>query len=102
MPKFRTNSHGPKEVRLPLRYITFLLPGAITDVGKFKKEYGSKTLFRSMCLVANWVVRDEHAQIHGLKVLVDWSGVTPQHGAAIFSPENAKKFVNFYQVCVPL
>ena len=68
------------------------------DIKKFTKDYNAQILFRTICLVANWVVRDERTQIHGLKVLVDWTGVTPQHAKAVFSPDNAKKMMNFYQV----
>lgn len=71
------------------------------DGDKLKNEYGAKHLFRTMCLVANWLVRDEHCQVDGIKVLVDWSGVTLQHAATIFTHGNGKKFVNFYQNSLP-
>ena len=68
------------------------------DIEKFKKDYNTALLFRTIFLVANWVVMDEHAQVHGIKVLIDWSGITRQHATTIFSPDNAKKLVNFLQV----
>lgn len=74
--------------------------GAI-DPDKLKNEYGARNVFRTMCLVANWIVRDEHAQVDGLKVLVDWSNVTLQHASVMFTQSNAKKFVNFYQNSLP-
>lgn len=73
--------------------------GAI-DVGKLK-TYGAETVFRTICLTANWVVRDEHTQVDGLKVLIDWSGVTLQHATTLFTQENAKKFINFFQNSLP-
>ena len=68
------------------------------DIEKFKKDYNTALLFRTIFLVAKWVVMDEHAQVHGIKVLIDWTGITRQHATTIFSPDNAKKLVNFLQV----
>ena len=70
----------------------------VVDPDKLKKEYGSATVFRTMCLVANWVVRDENCQVNGIKVLIDWSGITLQHASIMFTEGNAKRFMNFYQV----
>ena len=70
----------------------------MVDADKLKKDYGSASVFRTMCCVANWVVRDENCQINGIKVLVDWSGLTLQHATIMFTEGNAKKFMNFYQV----
>lgn len=91
---------SPKKLDKDGRRLIFGRLGVV-DPDKLKKEYGSATVFRTMCLVANWVVRDENCQVNGIKVLIDWSGITLQHASIMFTEGNAKRFMNFYQNSLP-
>lgn len=91
---------SPKKPDKDKRRVLIARLGSI-DPEKLKKVYGPAAIFRTICLVANWVVRDEHAQVHGIKVLIDWTGITLQHTTLMFTEGNAKKFVNFMQNSLP-
>ena len=63
-----------------------------------KSDSSIATIFRAVCLIANWLAYDENVQVHGLKCLVDWTNLTLQHATRLYRPENIKRLFHFFEV----
>lgn len=72
------------------------------DIAYVKKEIGTENIFKAICLFMHWLIRDENVQVNGLKVFTDWSGVTMQHATSLYTPENTKKLLNYFQNSIPV
>ena len=70
----------------------------LLDMPTIKKEYGVDYVFKAIALVCHWVIRDENCQVNGIKVFNDLSDLTMQHVTTLWSRDNTKKMIQFYQV----
>ena len=68
------------------------------DIDVVKKKWGLDNFFKAMCLVLEWMNVDENVQVNGLLNFIDDSGFSMSHGMAIWSRDNIKRMVQFYQV----
>ena len=73
-------------------------PTGLLDMPTIKKEYGVDYVFKAIALMCHWVVRDENCQVNGIKVFIDMSGLTMQHVTTLWTRDNSKKIMQFYQV----
>ena len=70
----------------------------LLDMPTIKKEYGVDYVFKAIALMCHWVTRDENCQVNGIKVFIDMSGLTMQHVTTLWTRDNSKKIMQFYQV----
>ncbi|KAL4235050.1 Tyrosine-protein phosphatase non-receptor type 9 [Mactra antiquata] len=71
------------------------------DMNKVKKEWGVDNVFKTITLICDWANQDENVQVNGIVVFIDNSDVTMGHMMTIWSPENGKKIMQFYQNSLP-
>ncbi|XP_045191882.1 alpha-tocopherol transfer protein-like [Mercenaria mercenaria] len=77
----------------------------IENLAKLKskdvKRWTVDNIFRTITLICDWVNRDENVQVNGIIVFIDNTGVTMNHMMTLWSPENGKKIMQFYQNALP-
>ncbi|XP_052817590.1 alpha-tocopherol transfer protein-like [Mya arenaria] len=71
------------------------------DMNKVKKKWGVENIFRTICLICDWVNRDENVQVNGIIVFIDNTDVTMGHFMNMMGTENGKKIMEFYQNSLP-
>lgn len=102
LPKWKLNAFSFSTARFPFEklqtYLLFFFILGKLDENVLKTDTDIATIFRAVCLTANWLIYDENVQVHGMKYIVDWTNVTFQHATRIYKPEHIKKLFHFFQV----
>ena len=68
------------------------------DINDVKKKYGADNVFRAIMLICEWLKTDEHVQVNGILMFIDCTSVSMQHHLKLYTMENIKKMIQFYQV----
>ncbi|XP_045191878.1 alpha-tocopherol transfer protein-like isoform X2 [Mercenaria mercenaria] len=68
------------------------------DVDEANQKWGLKNVFRALVLVSDWYCLDENVQVNGMQVLFDASDITLNTATTIFTGENGKNLIKYYQV----
>ena len=55
-------------------------------------------MFRAIMLICEWLKTDEHVQVNGILMFIDCTNVSMQHHLKLYTMENIKKMIQFYQV----
>ena len=63
-----------------------------------KRAGGIATVFKSIGMFVDWVNRDENVQVNGIQVFADLSNVTLSSVTTLWTAENGKRLMSFYQV----
>ncbi|XP_045191877.1 alpha-tocopherol transfer protein-like isoform X1 [Mercenaria mercenaria] len=72
------------------------------DVDEANQKWGLKNVFRALVLVSDWYCLDENVQVNGMQVLFDASDITLNTATTIFTGENGKNLIKYYQRSQPV
>jgi hypothetical protein len=68
------------------------------DADTVKRAGGIATVFKTICMFVDWVNTDENIQVNGIQVFADLSNVTLSSVTTLWTAENGKRVMHFYQV----
>ncbi|XP_045191876.2 alpha-tocopherol transfer protein-like [Mercenaria mercenaria] len=76
-------------------------PGRLKD-DIVERAGGSKSVFKTIGLFIDWVLTDENVQVNGVNVIADLSDVKLSSLTTLWTAENGKKLLSFYQHSAPV
>ncbi|XP_045166171.2 retinaldehyde-binding protein 1-like [Mercenaria mercenaria] len=71
------------------------------DFSLMKSKEGQDLLYKTCCLVCDWLACDENAQVNGVVFVSDFSGVSIDF-LKLWSPEYEKKMLGYFQKSLPM
>lgn len=71
------------------------------DFNQFKKKGAMEYLYKTCCLIFDYLSWDENVQVHGLVFMSDFSGISLDF-LKIWNPEYEKKLMQYFEKSLPI
>ncbi|XP_045166162.2 retinaldehyde-binding protein 1-like isoform X2 [Mercenaria mercenaria] len=71
------------------------------DISLLKTKEGQDLMYKTCCLICDWLAYDENAQVNGVVFVSDYTGLSMEF-MKVWNPEAEKKLLAYFQKSLPM